>query len=70
MNNFTERTWTLVTINQAIKEMVETYIKYPPRKLQSEGYTGPITLSQYQHLKWVRENLEKEGISLPLPTGN
>lgn len=70
MNNFTERTWTLVTINEAIKEKMKTYIEYPPRKLQSEIYTGPITISQFQRFKWVRDQLEKEGFSLPLPTGN
>ncbi|QDV55336.1 arylsulfatase [Rosistilla oblonga] len=70
MNNFTERTWTLVTINESIKELMKTYVKYPPRKLQSEVYTGPITLPQYQRFQHVRESLEKEGFSLPLPTGN
>ncbi|MGC1953885.1 MAG: arylsulfatase [Gammaproteobacteria bacterium] len=70
MNNYTERTWTLVTINQAVKEKMKTYVEYPPRKLQSEVYTGPITLTQYQRLKSVREILEKEGINLPMPTGN
>ena len=70
MNNYTERTWTLVTINEAIKEKMKTYVEYPPRKLQSETYTGPITITQYQRLKYVREQLSKEGFSLPLPTGN
>jgi arylsulfatase len=70
MNNFTERTWTLVTISEAIKEKMKTYVKYPPRKLQSEVYTGPITLTQYQRLQYVRERLEKEGIKIPIPTGN
>lgn len=70
MNNYTERTWTLVTINAAVKELMKTYIKYPPRKLQSEVYTGPITLTQYEKLQFVRESLGKEGISLPMPTGN
>jgi arylsulfatase A-like enzyme len=70
MNNYTERTWTLVTINEAVREKMKTYVKYPPRKLQSEVYTGPITLTSYQRFQWVREQLEKEGISLPLPTGN
>ena len=27
-----------------IKELMTTYVKYPPRKLQSESYAGPITL--------------------------
>jgi arylsulfatase len=70
MNNYTERTWTLVTINQAIKQLMKTYVQYPPRKLQSESYTGPITISGYQHFQWVREQLAKEGVDIPLPTGN
>jgi arylsulfatase A-like enzyme len=70
MNNFTEHTWTLVTFNEEVKKLMETYLKYPPRKMQSEVYTGPITLSRYQNFKWVREQLKKNGINLPLPTGN
>lgn len=49
---------------------MKSYVKYPPRKLQSEVYTGPITLTQYQRLKWVRDQMGSEGISLPMPTGN
>ena len=60
----------LVTISAAVKELMQTYIKYPPRKLQSEGYTGPITLSDYQRFQFVRDELAKEGVQLPLPTGN
>jgi arylsulfatase len=70
MNNYTERTWTLVTISEAIKDLMQTYVKYPPRKLQSETYTGPITISGYQRFKYVRDSLEKDGISIPIPTGN
>jgi len=70
MTNWTERTWTLVTFNQAISDLMKTYVKYPPRKLQSEVYTGPITITRYQRFQWVREQLEKEGVNLPLPTGN
>jgi arylsulfatase len=33
-------------------------------------YTGPLTISQYQRFQNMRELLEKEGISIPLPTGN
>ena len=70
MNSYTERTWTLVTISQAIKDLMKTYVQYPPRKLQSLGYTGPITLSNYQRYQWIREQLEKEGVNLPMPGGN
>ena len=49
---------------------MKTYVQYPPRKLQSEGYTGPITISNYQQFQWVREQLEKDGVNISLPTGN
>jgi arylsulfatase len=70
MNNFTERTWMGVVMGEEVKKIMATYIKYPPRKVQSYGYTGPITLSQYQRFQWIRDQLEKEGINIPLPTGN
>jgi arylsulfatase A-like enzyme len=70
MNNYTERTWTLVTISEAIQDLMKTYVKYPPRKMQSMGYDGPIEISKYQKFQWIREQLEKEGVNIPLPTGN
>jgi arylsulfatase A-like enzyme len=70
MNNYTERTWTLVTMNEATKKLMKTYVQYPPRKLQSEVYTGPITITDYERLQTVREMLAKEGVNLALPTGN
>lgn len=70
MNNYTERTWTLVTINEEVKKLMKTYLAYPPRKLQSEVYTGPITITDYQRFKNVREALARDGINLALPTGN
>jgi arylsulfatase len=57
-------------MNTAVKELMATYLKYPPRKLQSMGYDGPLELSKYQKFEWVREQLGKEGINLPMPTGN
>ena len=70
MNNWTEHTWTLVTFNQAITDLMKTYVKYPPRKLQSEGYTGPIEITDYQRFQWLREQMGKDGVSLPMPSGN
>lgn len=70
MNNYTERTWSLVTINAAIKDLMQTYVKYPPRKLQSETYSGPITLTQYERFQFFRDELAKDGFNIGLPTGN
>jgi hypothetical protein len=62
MNNYTERTWVMITISNAIKEL--------PRKTQSESYTSPITLSRYERFQYLRDSLAKEGVNVPLPTGN
>ena len=70
MNNFTERTWTLVTIQAAVKKLMQTYVQYPPRKLQSMGYDGPIEISKYQKFQWLRDQLKNDGFNLQLPTGN
>ena len=70
MNNYTERTWTMVPIGDEVKKLMETYVKYPPRKLQSVAYTGPITITAYQRFQWMREQLKKEGFEIPIPTGN
>jgi hypothetical protein len=70
MNNYTERTWTLVTINAAIGDLMKTYVKYPPRKLQGEAYTGPITISECEKFQHIRNLLAKEGVRIPIPTGN
>lgn len=70
MNNFTERTWMLVAINGSLKELMDTYVKCPPRKMQTVVSWNLITLQQYERLQQVREMLQKEGFSIPLPAGN
>lgn len=70
MNNFTERTWAMVPINAALVELMKTYVQYPPRKLQGTIYSGPIEITKYQQFQWIREQLEKEGVTLHFPTGN
>jgi arylsulfatase len=70
MTNYTETTWMGVVMGQELKKIMATYVQYPPRKVQSYGYTGPITLSGYERFQWVRDQLQKEGVILTLPTGN
>jgi len=70
MNNYTEHTWTLVTFNGAVRDLMKTYVQYPPRKQQSEGYAGPITLQQYERFQSIRDMLKKDGYEISVPTGN
>jgi arylsulfatase A-like enzyme len=70
MTNFTESTWALIPANEATRNLMQTYLDYPPRPLQSEGYAGPITLTEYFRFSNVRQELEKQGFTLPMPSGN
>ena len=60
MNNYTEHTWTLVSIGGAIKDLMKTDVDYPPRKLLSLGYTGTITISNLPEAQ-VGEGAARQG---------
>ena len=51
MQQLQREDWAMVTINEAIKKLMKTYVQYPPRKMQGEGCTGPITLSNYERFQ-------------------
>jgi len=64
MTTFTEKTWTLPIFNKAVGDIVATYDKYPPRKLQSETYTGPLTIQRYRKVREIKAKLKADGIDL------
>jgi len=70
MNAWGDNTWMAAVMNPEIEKLMKTYVQYPPRKLQSAVYTGPITLTNYQKFQYLRESLAKDGINLGLPAGN
>jgi len=54
----------------ATQESDEDVIDYPPRKLQFDVYTGPISISSFQKFQWLREELKKDGVNITLPSRN
>ena len=67
MNNFTESTWMGPLMGTELEKVMKSFLQYPPRKMQGEGYTGPITISAYEKFGWLREQLKKDGVKLGLP---
>ena len=65
-----EKTWTIPTLMGEVERIMKAYVGYPPRSVQSESYSGPITLSEYHRFTMVLDRLEKAGFKLSLPTGN
>jgi arylsulfatase len=65
MTTFTEKTWTLPIFNHASQKLIASFNEYPPRKLQSETYTGPLTITRFRKIEEIKALLKKKGIELP-----
>ncbi|MBK0368339.1 arylsulfatase [Flavobacterium sp. SE-1-e] len=65
MNSYTEKTWTLPIFNKATQELMKSYLQYPPRKLQSEVYTGPLEITRFRNLEEAKKILDEKGIIIP-----
>jgi arylsulfatase A-like enzyme len=64
MNNFTERTWLAPVMGMELEKVMKSFAQYPPRKLQSEGYDGPITITGYQKYENIKKQLQNYNIDL------
>ena len=43
---------------------MKSFVQYPPRKLQSDGYTGPITISGYEKFEGIKKQLQNYKIDI------
>ncbi|MEZ5905673.1 MAG: hypothetical protein R3C69_11430 [Geminicoccaceae bacterium] len=72
MTTFTERrTWAVVPANEFGAEAHEDRVEQSSRKLQSETYAGPITLTQYHSgssMSAMRWPVSASNLSLPSAT--
>ena len=64
MNNFTERTWLGPVMGDQLTAVMKTYAAYPPRKLQSDGYDGPIKISTYEKVMDLKKELQNYKIDI------
>jgi hypothetical protein len=64
MTNFTEHTWLAPIMGDQLETVMKSFLKYPPRKLQSEGYNGPIKISTYQNLMDLKQQLQNYKIDI------
>lgn len=65
MNSFTEKTWTMVIFTLAQQKLMQTYVDYPPRPLQSESYSGPMSIARFRTIEQAKELMKEKGIVLP-----
>ena len=53
-------------MGEELEKVMKTFVQYPPRKLQSEGYTGPITISGYEKFEDIKKQLKDYNIDINL----
>jgi hypothetical protein len=58
MNNFTEHTWLAPIMGEYLTNIMKTYMQYPPRKLQCEGFDGPTKISTYEKVIDLKKELQ------------
>jgi arylsulfatase len=64
MNNFTEHTWLAPIMGEYLTKVMKTFVQYPPRKLQSEGFDGPIKISTYEKVMDLKKELQNYHINI------
>ncbi len=55
MTNWTENTWVAAIDNAKMQEIIATYQKYPPRKMQSEIFDMPLTIDEFRKMKGFKD---------------
>jgi arylsulfatase A-like enzyme len=65
MNSFTEKTWTLPIFSSAIAGLMASYTEYPPRKLQSDAYSGPLSIQRFRTMEEIKLYMKQQQITLP-----
>ncbi len=59
MNSWTEKTFMMIFFNIALNELIDTYLEFPPRPLQSEAYLGPISITLFNAINKLNNTFGK-----------
>jgi arylsulfatase len=64
MTTFVEKTWAMPIFSMATQDLMKSFAKYPPRKMQGETYQTPFTIQQYRKIHEIEALLKRKGIDL------
>jgi arylsulfatase len=59
-----ENTWLVPIFGPKLKEIVGTFVKYPPRPMQSEASDGEMTIDRFRILQQLVPQLKAKGIEI------
>lgn len=64
MTSGRENTWTAPFFMELLGKVIEGYKKYPPRKMQSDATSGPLTIDRFRAIQEIAPLLKKQGIQI------
>lgn len=59
-----ENTWAVPFFMGKLSDIIASYEKYPPRKMQSDTYSGPLSIDRFRALERIAPVLKKQGIDI------
>ena len=65
MNSQTETTWAAPIMTQQMQKIMASFVKYPPRPVQSETYSGPMSITRFRTIEQAKELMKQKHIELP-----
>ena len=65
MNSQTETTWAAPIMTQQLQKIMESFIEYPPRAVQSDTYAGPMSITRFRTIQEAKQLMKQKKIELP-----
>ncbi len=65
MNGQTETTWAAPIMTQQLQKIMESFVKYPPRPVQSDTYAGPMSPTRFRTIEQAKKLMKQKKIKLP-----
>ena len=63
---FTERELSPGAImGQQLQKITDSFVKYPPRPVQSETYAGPMSITRFRTIQEAKKLMKQKKIELP-----
>ena len=61
-----ENTWTLPSFGEEMKKVITSFKQYPPRPLQSETFSGEMTIDRFRIIQKLVPELKAKGVEIDM----
>ena len=65
MRSQTETTWAAPIMTQQLQKIMQSFVKYPPRPVQSDTYADPMSITRFRTLQEAKALMKQKKITWP-----